>query len=154
MIPSSLRVLGKVAAGILLLVAGVALLRLPTRASQPPIPKSQIASSSGGTGDSVNWSRFVYAPYATNTEYLCNSVMVFEALHRLQSKAHRLLMYPSNYSIHDLDHTRESWLIRKARDNYGVELVPIEVQRRDSGDCTRSLHLVRYTRLTGHSGMG
>ncbi|KAL3483608.1 nucleotide-diphospho-sugar transferase [Aspergillus germanicus] len=115
------KVLGKVAAGILLLVAGVALVRLPTRASHPR-----------GTGAGVDWSRFAYAQYATNIDYLCNSVMIFETLHRLQSKAHRLLMYPSNYSIDD--NTRESWVLRKARDKYSVEVVPIEVQRRDSGD--------------------
>ncbi|KAL2784669.1 nucleotide-diphospho-sugar transferase [Aspergillus keveii] len=92
----------------------------------------------------VNWSRFAYAQYATNTDYLCNSVMIFEALHRLQSKAHRLLMYPSNYSIDELDPTRESWLLRRARDEYSVELVPIEVQRRDSGD---SAWAESYTKL-------
>ncbi|KAJ0416496.1 nucleotide-diphospho-sugar transferase [Aspergillus carlsbadensis] len=134
MIATSPSVLGKVAAGILLFVAGVALFSLPTSESLPVIAHNAIVSSSGATGDNVNWSRFAYAQYATNTDYLCNSVMVFETLHRLHSKAQRLLMYPSNYSVDEHDPSSESWLLRKARDEYGVELVPIEVQRRDSGD--------------------
>jgi alpha-N-acetylglucosamine transferase len=94
-----------------------------------------ISPASEGTRDHVNWSRVAYAQYATNTDYLCNSVMLFETLHRLQSKADRLLMYPSNYLIDELDSTRESWLLRKARDEFDVKLVPVEVQRQDVGDC-------------------
>jgi hypothetical protein len=35
----------------------------------------------------LNWSDFAYTQYVTNTNYLCNSVMLFESLHRLKSKA-------------------------------------------------------------------
>ncbi|KAL3460076.1 nucleotide-diphospho-sugar transferase [Aspergillus heterothallicus] len=111
---------------VILLFVGVALWHLATRASQPPSSTNHTLSSSGDTGHIIDWSRFAYAQYATNIDYLCNSVMVFETLHRLQSKAHRLLMYPSSYSVN------ESHLLRKARNEYNVNLVPIEVQRRES----------------------
>jgi hypothetical protein len=84
--------------------------------------------------DIVDWSRFAYIQYATNPPYLCNSVMFFEALHRLHSKSERLLMYPSTFSVDDTDDSFESKLLRKARDEYMVNLVPIEVQRRVAND--------------------
>lgn len=89
------------------------------------------------TNDSVQWSRFAYTQYATNQPYLCNSVMLFEILHRLGSKADRLLMYPSDYQIDDGGLETESFesrLLRKARDEYNVKLQPIQVQRRGGGD--------------------
>jgi hypothetical protein len=83
--------------------------------------------------DDIDWSRYAYAQYATNTEYLCNSVMIFEALDRLGSKASRMLMYPATY---DLDTVNlESQLLLKARDLYNVKLVPIQVQHRKNAFC-------------------
>ncbi|PYI36775.1 nucleotide-diphospho-sugar transferase [Aspergillus indologenus CBS 114.80] len=87
-----------------------------------------------GSITNVDWSRFAYTQYVTNTAYLCNSVMLFETLHRLGSRADRLMMYPSEYSIED-DSVQAKWL-RKARDEYGVKLAPIEVQSRTSADST------------------
>lgn len=84
-------------------------------------------------GSEIDWSRFAYTQYVTDKEYLCNSVMLFEALHRHGSKAERLMMYPENYSVAD-ETSKESKLLRIARDKYGVELKPIEVQSRPSGD--------------------
>ncbi|CAG7952953.1 unnamed protein product [Penicillium salamii] len=86
----------------------------------------------------VNWSQFAYSQYATNTAYLCNSVMIFETLHRLHSKADRFLMYPLNFSVDGNDHGTESRLLRKARDEYDVKLVPIQVQTGNGGDPTWS----------------
>lgn len=83
-------------------------------------------------GDHIDWSRFAYAQYATNTIYLCNSVMFFEILHRLGSRAELLLMYPSTFAVETgtgTSETQESRLLRKARDLYGVNLQPIEVQK-------------------------
>lgn len=86
--------------------------------------------------ESLDWSRFAYVQYATNPAYLCNSVMVFEILHRLNSKADRLLMYPSDYEIDGDPETESSnsRLLRKARDQYDVKLKAIAVQRRNSAD--------------------
>lgn len=86
----------------------------------------------------VDWSRFAYVQYVTNTAYLCNSVMLFEILNRLQSKADRLMMYPSGFSVDSDSDSIESKLLRKARDEYKVKLMPIEVQNRPGSDrkCT------------------
>jgi hypothetical protein len=85
----------------------------------------------------VDWSRFAYTQYATNAPYLCNSVMLFEILHRLGSKPERLLMYPSEFVLSGAgvgDESKESLLLRKARDEYNVKLQPIGVVRRNSND--------------------
>ena len=87
--------------------------------------------------DGIDWSRFAYVQYATDQLYLCNSVMLFEILHRLESKADRLLMYPSTFIVQDSDLTpkpEQSRLLKKARDKYDVKLQPIELQRRQVGD--------------------
>lgn len=84
----------------------------------------------------VDWSRYAYVQYATNDAYLCNSVMLFEILHRLGSNADRLLMYPSDFQIEE-DPNTESFngrLLKKARDKYKVKLKAIEVQKRSGGD--------------------
>ncbi|PGH02091.1 hypothetical protein AJ79_07728 [Helicocarpus griseus UAMH5409] len=76
----------------------------------------------------IDWSRFAYAQYATNADYLCNSVMLFQGLDRLGSKADRMLMYPSRFSAESK--SVEGNLLRKALE-YDVNLVPIQVQKRD-----------------------
>ena len=80
----------------------------------------------------VDWSRFAYVQYVTNLPYLCNSVMLFEALNRLGCMPDRLMMYPDNFSLED--NSTEAILLRKARDEYKVILKPIEVQRRGGND--------------------
>ena len=80
----------------------------------------------------VDWSRFAYVQYVTNTPYLCNSVMLFERLHTLGTKADKLMMYPSQFIPGD--DSLEGRLLAKARDEYGVKLTPIEVQRRKASD--------------------
>ncbi|KAH7316694.1 nucleotide-diphospho-sugar transferase, partial [Stachybotrys elegans] len=89
--------------------------------------------------DDVDWSRFAYTQYVTNKKYLCNSVMLFETLQRLGSKASRVMMYPS-YMLPDPTskegQNREAKLIITARDSYGVELVPIQIQHREERDET------------------
>ncbi|THX74408.1 nucleotide-diphospho-sugar transferase [Aureobasidium pullulans] len=75
----------------------------------------------------VDWSRFAYSQYVTEKNYLCNSLMIFETLHRLGSKAERLMMYPEQWSLES--DTPETKLLQQARDNYNVKLVPIHVQR-------------------------
>ncbi|KAJ5684825.1 uncharacterized protein N7477_001170 [Penicillium maclennaniae] len=39
--------------------------------------------------DEIDWSRYAYTTYATSETYLCNAVMVFEALQRFGSRAER-----------------------------------------------------------------
>lgn len=76
----------------------------------------------------VDWSHYAYSQYATDSAYLCNAVMVFEALARLGSKADRILLYPQEWDTDISDGSdRDSQLLVKARDWYGVKLIPIEV---------------------------
>ncbi|KFA71043.1 hypothetical protein S40288_10442, partial [Stachybotrys chartarum IBT 40288] len=86
----------------------------------------------------IDWSAFAYIQYVTNSAYLCNSVMLFEVLHRLGSKADRVMMYPSYMVDPDATHgdTEDARLILKARDEYDVRLVPITIKHRDSADPT------------------
>ena len=88
-------------------------------------------------GDGIDWTRFAYVQYATNSAYLCNSVMLFETLHRLGTKADRLLMYPRKFHIDQTDTDAgsvEGRLLQRAQDEYGVKLQPVEVQHKDSSD--------------------
>lgn len=81
-------------------------------------------------GGDVDWSQYAYVQYVTNPDYLCNSVLIFEALHRMGSKAGRLMMYPSTYSL-DRHSKLEGNLLIKARDEYDVTLIPIDVLSKD-----------------------
>ncbi|KAI1697864.1 glucose N-acetyltransferase 1 [Ditylenchus destructor] len=81
--------------------------------------------------NALDWSRFAYVQYVTNTAYLCNSVMLFERLHSLGAKADKLMMYPSQFDVES--GIEEARLIRKARDQYGVKLMPIQILQRRSG---------------------
>ncbi|KAK2000295.1 glucose N-acetyltransferase [Colletotrichum falcatum] len=104
----------------------------------PAIRTSSASSSQQQTKDNVDWSRFAYVQYATNTPYLCNSVMFFERLEHLQSKPDRVLLYPS-YMLDPqakVGDSEEARLLIRARDVYRVKLVPITVQHRDGDDPT------------------
>ncbi|KAI0815543.1 glucose N-acetyltransferase [Xylaria sp. FL0064] len=89
-------------------------------------------------GTSVDWSKYAYTQYVTNKEYLCNSVMIFETLYRLKAKADLVMMYPDNMMspTETNPDSSEAKLLVKARDQYGVKLVPVSVQRRSGGDAT------------------
>lgn len=89
----------------------------------------------------MDWSQFAYVQYVTDEEYLCNSVMMFEALHRLGSRPDRVMLYPSSMfpdpdnSLPPTPNHNETLLV-KARDQYNVKLVPIEVLSRNTTDGT------------------
>ncbi|KAI8623575.1 glucose N-acetyltransferase [Xylariaceae sp. FL1651] len=87
---------------------------------------------------SIDWSRYAYTQYVTNSAYLCNSVMIFETLFRLKAKADRVMMYPENMMspTETNPDSEQAKLLAKARDQYGVKLVPVSVQRRSGGDST------------------
>jgi len=84
----------------------------------------------------VDWSRFAYTQYVTGIDYLCNSIMLFESLHRLESKPDRVLLYPSDMmdSEEMEPKTRDARLLVQARDKYAVKLLPVSVQHRDAAD--------------------
>lgn len=79
--------------------------------------------------DLVDWSGFAYSQYATSSPYLCNAIMVFDALERLGSRARRILYYPENWDVVvESDRDRDSQLLRLARDKYKAHLIPIEAE--------------------------
>lgn len=105
----------------------------PSSIPEAPVPGHSTTTDTKANSD-INWSTFAYTQYVTNSEYLCNSVMFFEALKRLNSKADRVMMYPVGL-VHPGDHSSlEARLVAKARDEYDVKLVPIEIQHRDNAD--------------------
>ena len=75
----------------------------------------------------VDWTRYAYALYATDSAYLCNALMVYDSLSRLGSKADRVLIYPQEWDL-DIESStdRDSQLLVKARDEYAVNLVPVD----------------------------
>ena len=76
----------------------------------------------------VDWSRYAYSLYATDTGYLCNAIMVFESLSRLGSRADRILFYPREWDT-EIASTkdRDSQLLVIARDSYRVKLIPVKM---------------------------
>lgn len=79
--------------------------------------------------DEVDWSRFAYTTYATSETYLCNAVMVFEALHRFGSRAERVLFYPQEWDlVVENDFDRISQLLVMAKDDYNVLLHPVVIE--------------------------
>lgn len=72
----------------------------------------------------VNWHDFAYITYATQMEYLCNSVMLLESLVRLGVKADLLLLYDHTLEL-DLLALR---LLAKAREEFGAKLKAVDVQ--------------------------
>jgi hypothetical protein len=87
------------------------------------------------TGDNIVWADFAYVQYVTNSNYLCNSLMIFEALRRYGTKADLLMLYPRGWRVPkdvlDDDATPISYeggLLAQARDEYHVHLNPIQVK--------------------------
>ncbi|KAF4453277.1 hypothetical protein F53441_4007 [Fusarium austroafricanum] len=80
------------------------------------------------TAPNIDWSRFAYTQYVTNSEYLCNSVMFFEALHRFSSRPDRVMMVPWEFLEPELVNSTYAYLLNKARDEYNVKIVPITIQ--------------------------
>ena len=88
----------------------------------------------------VNWSRYAYSLYATDSAALCHAILIFEALARYGSKADRVLFYPDHWDtvIHN-PRDRDSQLLVIARDKFNVQLQPIpllSVEGRTDGTCT------------------
>ncbi|KAF2717102.1 glycosyltransferase family 8 protein [Polychaeton citri CBS 116435] len=100
---------------------------------EPSRPEAPGESNATTGPNSTDWSRFAYCQYVTNAQYLCNSVMIFKSLTRLGSKASKIMMYPEQWDLSADDLT--SRLLIKARDQYGVALIPIKVQHL-SGEAT------------------
>lgn len=110
-----------------------------TTATKPKQLSPSFQELSSVDTSNVNWSRYAYTQYVTNSEYLCNSVMIFETLSRLESKADRVMMYPVEMMADPTSTegtSNDQRLLIKARDLYKAKLVPVGIQRRDGADVT------------------
>lgn len=76
--------------------------------------------------ESTIWTDYAYCQYVTTVDYLCNSLMIFESLQNVRSKAARVMMFPQEWVLDET--TEEGRLLSKARDDFHVVLQPIEVQ--------------------------
>jgi hypothetical protein len=81
--------------------------------------------TSGEKPVKVDWSRFAYSQYATDTQSLCNALMVFESLQKLGSKADRMLLYPREWTQQRDERT--GWLMQVAEQKLGVKLQPVDL---------------------------
>lgn len=77
--------------------------------------------------DLVDWSRYAYTQYATSETYLCNSVILFETLHRLGSRADRVLFYPEDWGNAGGSSDRTRQLLNLAKKDYNVLLMPVSI---------------------------
>jgi hypothetical protein len=92
----------------------------------PPPPPSTIPHIDDSK---IDWSRFAYTQYTTSTTYLCNALMVFEALHRFGSRADRVLFYPEEWDlVVSDDEDRSSQLLLMAKEKYNVRVVPVAME--------------------------
>ncbi|KAF1962819.1 nucleotide-diphospho-sugar transferase [Byssothecium circinans] len=85
----------------------------------------------------VRWSDFAYVQYVTNPNYLCNSLMILEALRRHGTKAELLMLYPQGWEVPAENASNapyESRLLAQARDLYNTKLRPIQVKRFENKD--------------------
>lgn len=105
---------------VFVIILFIILYSLREKPQPPPLPHVQY--------NRVDWSRYAYSQYATSSAYLCNAVMVFESLHRLGSRADRVLFYPESWDTDISDaNDRDSQLLVLAKEKYGVLLVPIDL---------------------------
>lgn len=96
------------------------------------LPRQPSAHAPSLIYKNIDWSRYAYSQYATNSAYLCNAVMIFESLSRLGSKADRILLYPQEWDLDIASSSdRDSQLLVKARDEYNVKLTPMEIPKDD-----------------------
>lgn len=82
----------------------------------------------------VDWTQYAYVLYATDADYLCNAVMIFDSLQQLGNKADRLLLYADTLDISNVE-SREGRQLVKARDELGVNLKPVKVLHQKSAAC-------------------
>lgn len=92
----------------------------------------------------INWSNYTYMTYATDPDYLCNALMLFDQLRNAHlTKATLSLLYPREWGMPtndferlakeadnqnkkgaEKDHTMA--LLRTARDKYDINLIPVK----------------------------
>lgn len=104
---------------------------------------AQKAAAAATPDDGIDWSRFAYCQYVTDVEYLCNSLMMFEQLKRLGSKADRLLLYPSEWNLYPEEETYVSKFLHEAQADYGAHIMPVRAQHFDDGEGTWAMSFTK-----------
>ncbi|ROV92263.1 hypothetical protein VSDG_07299 [Cytospora chrysosperma] len=94
----------------------------------------------------LDWTQYAYALYATDVEYLCNAVTIFDTLERYGNKADRLLLYADTLGVSGED-SREGKLLSKARDELGVNLQPVKVLHEETAAYSGPNWADSYTKL-------
>jgi hypothetical protein len=101
--------------------------------------KNRLRLSGGGgslipTWSRVDWSEFAYVTYATTPDYLCNSIMLAESLHRLGAKPETLILYAAELGVGYNDSSSSSSsspasarLLQEAVELYGARIEPVQV---------------------------
>lgn len=86
--------------------------------------------------ENVTWKDFAYLTYATNLDYLCNSVMMVEALNRLDAKAQRVILHSEEWSTESRTFLENGTVIPSTAAKllqqakaYNAVLQPIPIQR-------------------------
>ena len=84
------------------------------------------SADDGSMTGPINWSRYAYSLYATDSASLCHAVMLLDALARFGSKADRVLFYPEYWDTEvENGNDRDSQLLVMARDRYRAKLQPV-----------------------------
>jgi hypothetical protein len=112
----------------LAIIAGLAILVVFYLFRTPGSLLETFPSSSFRIATDIDWSRFAYIQYVTNSEYLCNALMFFDAFERLYSRPDRVMLVPSSMLEPEMVNSSDAYLINKARDEYNVKIVPITIQ--------------------------
>lgn len=89
----------------------------PTEALSPQALESSalVEAAKSAANEEIDWSKFAYIQYVTNALYLCNSVMIFEQLHRFNVKADKVLLYPKAWDDHGFIGVAKAQLLKKNR---------------------------------------
>jgi hypothetical protein len=76
----------------------------------------------------VDHSKHAYVMYATDDHNMCNAYMIFESLHRLGSKADRVLLHNPQWTTTDMGGSgRSSELLTRAQKRFKVKLRPVQL---------------------------
>ncbi|KAL4886460.1 nucleotide-diphospho-sugar transferase [Aspergillus karnatakaensis] len=87
--------------------------------------------------------RFAYVQYATDFEYLCNSIINFARLDRFGSHFDRVLIHPKEWN--EPGTTREKTALLKIRKKYpNVNLHPVDILSTTQGDPTWHQSLTKF----------
>jgi hypothetical protein len=98
----------------------------------------RLAGSRGGSlipaWSRVDWSEFAYVTYATTPDYLCNSLMLAESLHRLGAKPETLILHAANST----SSPASARLLQNAVKLYGARVESVQVLNSSSATSSSS----------------